>query len=80
MTESLEAIFPECTDRLRALRKADVGFDEICTHFEIILGEVNKRFGALDGRTTDLIASFEDLRQEIEKLLRTMPADALKDT
>ena len=35
---------------------------------------------AFDRHATSKIASFEDLRQEIEKLLRTMPADALKDT
>ncbi|AXI47113.1 hypothetical protein C1J03_14465 [Sulfitobacter sp. SK012] len=71
MTETLDTIFPECSDRLILLRKTDAGFDEIVAHFEIILTEFNKRFGDLDGPTADLIASFEDLRREIEKLLRT---------
>lgn len=56
------------------LRKSDVEFDEICAHFEIILTEINKRFGTVDGTTTDLIVSFEDLRQEIVRMLRAPSA------
>lgn len=70
MNDTLDTVFPGCADRLGALRKTDVEFDEICTHFEIILTEINQRFGAVDGATTDLIISFEDLRQEIVRMLR----------
>lgn len=49
--------------RLRALRETDARFDEICSHFEIMLAEANKRFGDIDTPTVDL-------RREIEVRLR----------
>ena len=70
MAEALITIFPDHMERLRALRKTDAGFDEICEHFEIMLAEANKRFGEIDSSTADLIASFDDLRREIEVRLR----------
>ncbi len=66
MTDTLITIFPDSMERLRALRKTDAGFDEICEHFEIMLAEAHKRFGEIDSSTADLIASFDDLRREIE--------------
>lgn len=69
MTGTLSKIFPDQILRLRALRKTDDGFDEICGHFEIMLTEAANRFGEIDGSTADLIASFDDLRREIEQRL-----------
>ncbi|WP_299664851.1 hypothetical protein [uncultured Ruegeria sp.] len=71
MTDNLDTIFPGSTKKLLMLRNKDAGFDEICTHFEIILVEMNKNFGPVEGAAVDLIASFEDLRREIERLLRS---------
>lgn len=69
MTETLITIFPDHMERLRVLRKADAGFDETCTHFEIMLAEANNRFGEIDGAAADLISSFDGLRREIEMRL-----------
>lgn len=70
LTSNLDTIFPGSTEKLLVLRKQDAGFDEICTHFEIILTEMTKTFGPVEGAAVDLIVSFEDLRREIERLLR----------
>lgn len=69
LTDTLGEIFPENIERLCGLRKTDAEFDEICAHFEIMLAEANNRFGEIDISTADLIASFDDLRREIEKRL-----------
>jgi hypothetical protein len=70
LTGTLSKIFPDQIGRLRALRETDAGFDEICGHFEIMLKEAANRFGEIDSSTADLIASFDDLRREIELRLR----------
>lgn len=71
MTNAIDTIFADHMARFHALRETDAGFEEICVHFEIILVEITRRFGAMDTATTDLIASFDDLRREIERRLRT---------
>lgn len=69
VSTSIETIFPNQGERLRSLRNADADFEEICAHFEMLLGEAAHRFGTIDDATSDLIASFDDLRREIEKRL-----------
>ena len=69
LSTSIETIFPNQGERLRSLRSIDADFEEICAHFEIILGEATHRFGSIDDAGCDLIASFDDLRREIEKRL-----------
>lgn len=71
MTDSqdLDALFPESSEKLRLLRSEDHSFDEICTHLELLIAETTKRFGVLDRSTADLMASFDDLRREVEKRL-----------
>lgn len=74
MAEDLETLFADRRTRLRDLRSTDAAFDEICAHFEILLRQAESRFGTLDAGTTDLIASFDDLRREIERHLATAAA------
>jgi hypothetical protein len=51
MAEKLIMFFPDHMERLRALRKTDAGFNEICEHFEIMLVEANNCFGEIDSST-----------------------------
>lgn len=69
VSTAIETIFPKQGERLRSLRNTDADFEEICAHFEMLLGEAAHRFGTIDDATSDLIASFDDLRREIEKRL-----------
>lgn len=76
MADPLDILFPEQIARVRELRGTNAEFDEICTHFEILLQQAEARFGNLDPETTDLIASFDDLRREIERQLVTATASS----
>lgn len=75
MSGTIESLFSDHKEKLHSLRNSDAEFEEICSHFEILLGEVARRFGSNDGSTADLIASFDDLRRDIERRLRAPPCD-----
>lgn len=62
-------MFPEHTGTIERLRADDAAFEELCENLEALLGEMVFRFGSIDQTTTDLIASFDELRRDIERRL-----------
>ncbi len=71
MRSAFASIFGNQIEVIEQFRASDPVFNEMCEEFEDLAVSLEKRFGTVDATTADLIASFDEVRREIEQRVQS---------